>query len=133
MRAGRPGRGSVRHVTRVAGPPAASHVPGRMLSRWLNVAIGVWLVLAAFVLSRPGDPARTVDAAAGAALVAISLLAPGTRAGFSAIVLGSWLMIAPSALAYPSVRAAVLDVLTGLAVVAVALHSNLGQRSAARA
>jgi hypothetical protein len=106
-----------------------------MTSRGINLALGAWLVGAAFLLAGPDDPARTADLAAGLALVAVSLVAaPATPAGFSAgLVLGAWVMLAPAVLAYPTEQAALLDVLTGMAIVAATLHPDLGARRAARA
>jgi hypothetical protein len=100
-----------------------------MVARALDVVLGLWLVAAGLLLGGDGDPARVADVAAGAALVAIVLLAPpGTPAGFAAILLGSWVMIAPLFLSYASGVNAVNDVLTGFAIVAVTLHPNLGAR-----
>jgi len=106
-----------------------------MTSRGLNLALGAWLVGAAFLLAGPGDLARTADLGAGLALLAITLVAsPATSTGFrAALVLGAWVMLAPAVLAYPSEQAALVDVLSGMAIVAVTLHPELGAHRALRA
>jgi hypothetical protein len=105
------------------------------MTRTLEVLLGAWLIAAGLLLAGPGAPARLADVAAGAALVAIALLArPGTGPGFTAILLGCWVMVAPIFLRYPAARNAVLDVVTGFAIVAVWLRPRpLGWRRPARA
>ncbi|HYG67195.1 MAG TPA: hypothetical protein VD838_06025 [Anaeromyxobacteraceae bacterium] len=96
-----------------------------MAARALPILLGGWLAASAFLLSGAGEPSRTADLAAGAALVLVAALArPGSPAGFSVVVLACWLVAAPAALSFPRAANAVNDVAVGLVALAAALHAR---------
>jgi hypothetical protein len=101
-------------------------------ARWIQLGLGAWLAAAAFLLSGSASAARVVDLADGLGLVLVALLAaPGSAAGFSAVVLGIWIMCAPAALAYESPLATMNAIAVGFAAIAVAVEPRL--RAPARA
>jgi predicted outer membrane protein len=94
-------------------------------SRWINVVLGLWLMVAAWILS-PGADTRgtnwTNDFWCGLAIVIVAFIAsvvPAARYVNAAI--GTWLVFAPFVIGYRSTAAVVNDVLIGVLVVFAAL------------
>jgi hypothetical protein len=96
---------------------------------WTNVGLGLWLVVAAFVLPHPSGGGRVEDVVAGlfvalAALWAVRAFRPriSAFASWTVWLIGCWVATAPWVLGYARRSTAVAnDVLVGLAVVALAV------------
>ena len=98
-----------------------------MFARWGNVLVGVWLVIAPWILMY-GDAgaARTNDLWIGLAIIAVALV--GTRVpGFRFInsALGVWLVMAPFVLVYPGVAPVFNDVIVGMVVLGLSLVPSI--------
>jgi hypothetical protein len=88
--------------------------------RWINVALGVWLVLAPALLGYLDANAWTNDRLLGvlvALTAGMALWFPKVR--FLNASFGVWLMIAPFVLGYIGSRAITNDILVGLAVTVI--------------
>jgi hypothetical protein len=98
-----------------------------MWARLINIVLGVWLMLAPWVLRYDLAVARTNDIWVGilVALAALVALAwPPAR--WANTALGAWLIIAPFALGYAAWDAAALNsVIVGALVLAVSLIPSL--------
>jgi general stress protein CsbA len=87
-----------------------------MWPRFLNVALGIWLLMAPAVLGYVDAYAVNNDRMLGLLIIAasvVSLWVP--RARLVNVVLGSWLIIAPFVLGYFGGRAVVNDIVVGIA------------------
>lgn len=102
----------------------------------INLAIGIWLIIAPFVLATTGA-ALVNDVAVGiviAALAAVRIARPAAAtkpASWVNAVLGAWLIVAPFALGYISQAAFWNDILVGVAVLVFALWSASQPRTVA--
>jgi hypothetical protein len=102
---------------------------------WTNFVLGLWLIVAPFILVYYGvSAALWEDIVAGLLIAAFALwraVGPETQ-GMAAVswtvaVLGIWALIAPFALGYSEVAAAVWnDVIIGILVAALAFYRNYG-------
>jgi len=94
---------------------------------WVNVAIGVWLMIAAFLFRHPTGVGITENVITGsivglAALWAARAFRPRVSlvASWTVMLTGLWVLAAPFALGYERESAAVLnDVVAGVAIVAL--------------
>ncbi|MDC3958577.1 SPW repeat protein [Polyangium jinanense] len=85
--------------------------------RWINVALGIWLLIAPAVLGYVDAYAVNNDRLLGiliAASAIVALWAPKAR--FVNVVLGMWLIIAPFVLGYLGGKAVANDIVVGIAV-----------------
>jgi hypothetical protein len=97
-------------------------------SVWINVLIGIWLLIAPFALPAAGVRSAWAgnDVVLGILLIAFSwwilaAMAPPTGAAWFEICCGIWLIIAPFALRYATIRPAVWnDVICGIIAIVVA-------------
>jgi hypothetical protein len=102
---------------------------------WINVALGLWLVVAAFVFRHTTGTGVTEDVVTGlfvalAALWAARAFNPvmSLVASWTLVLSGLWVVAAPFALAYERRSASVAnDVITGLAIVALATANTLAK------
>lgn len=80
-----------------------------MYTRWANVVLGIWLVLAPQLLDY-GESARMNDIFVGAAM-AIAAILSMRKGGFRFVnaALGVWLIAAPFVLSYGEAHAVVSD------------------------
>lgn len=102
---------------------------------WINVALGVWLILAPFVLAYATVAARWNSLIVGILLVALSLWAVRTTSSLPcwlSAVLGAWLVAAPLALGHVTTRAAASDFIVGFVVTFMGLLAGT-RRQAFRA
>lgn len=100
-----------------------------MWARIVNIALGVWLMIAPWALSYDYAISRTNDIWVGI-LVALAALVglAWAPARFANTALGAWLIIAPFALGYAAWQpAAINDVIVGAIVLAVSLIPTLGR------
>lgn len=96
---------------------------------WINVALGVWLAMAAFVLSHATRTGIIEDLIAGltvalAALWAARAYKPSVSlvASWTVVLSGLWVVAAPFALGYERNSGAVAnDVVVGLAILALGI------------
>jgi uncharacterized membrane protein HdeD (DUF308 family) len=96
---------------------------------WVNVALGVWLVVAAFAFSHPAGSGVIEDLIAGlfvalSALWAARAFRPRVSlvASWTVVLSGLWVVAAPFALAYAREAAGVInDVVIGLAIVVLGI------------
>jgi len=103
---------------------------------WANVALGIWLVIAALVMPRTTGIGITENIVTGsflaiAALWAARAFRPRMRVVASGTVAlcGLWILIAPFALGYSRETLAVANqIVVGLAVVALAV-ANVATRA----
>ncbi|MRG96981.1 SPW repeat domain-containing protein [Polyangium spumosum] len=98
--------------------------------RWMNVALGIWLLIAPGVLGYVDARAVNNDRLLGilvAASAIVALWAPKAR--FVNVVLGAWLIIAPFVLGYFGGRAVANDIVVGIAV---AVFAFIPSRSVTR-
>ena len=103
---------------------------------WTNVALGVWLVISAFVFRHPSGVGITENVVTGSvvamlAVWAASAFKPTMRvvASWTVALSGVWVVAAPFILAYERENAAVLnDVLVGIAILALGA-ANVSSRS----
>jgi len=94
-----------------------------MWSRWLNLVLGIWLILAPPVLGYRAPAAHVNDVAVGIAVAVValaSIVLPFLR--YIQTVLGAWLVLAPWLLAYSGeARATLNDLVVGLLVLSLSL------------
>lgn len=100
-----------------------------MWARIVNIALGVWLMIAPWALSYDYAISRTNDIWVGILVALAALVALAWRpARFANTALGAWLIIAPFALGYAAWEAAAInDVIVGAIVLAVSLIPSLGR------
>jgi hypothetical protein len=100
---------------------------------WMNFALGLWLIVAAFALTRV-EPAMSEEAVLGVVIVGLSLWSafsrPSAAISWSIAGAGLWTLIAPAILNYgiPQ-RARVNDIVVGLMVIPVAIVNALYRQS----
>ncbi|UQA60366.1 SPW repeat domain-containing protein [Polyangium aurulentum] len=88
--------------------------------RWINLALGVWLVLAPPLLGHLDANAWTNDRLLGvliALTAGLGFWVPRVR--FLNAAFGAWLIIAPFVLGYIGSRAIMNDIVVGIAVAVV--------------
>ena len=98
---------------------------------WTNVALGLWLVVAAFVFRHPSGAGITQNIVTGlfvslAALWAARSFRPRVSlvASVTVVLTGLWVLAAPFALAYERESLAVAnDVIVGVAIIALGTTS----------
>lgn len=109
----------------------AATAPGARQIRGIsgvNVVLGIWLIIAPFVLSLSGSVLWN-DLIVGVLVlilagVRVSKPSQGTRAAsWTNAALGAWLIIAPFVLSYTSSVATWNDVIVGVLIAALALWS----------
>ncbi|TKC99874.1 SPW repeat domain-containing protein [Polyangium fumosum] len=89
--------------------------------RWINIVLGIWLLIAPSALGYVDTYAANNDRLLGiliASSAIVALWAPKAR--FVNVVLGAWLIIAPFVLGYFGGRAVANDIVLGIAVAAFA-------------
>jgi hypothetical protein len=100
---------------------------------WINLIVGIWLIIAPFGLSAAGvaNAWAVNDIALGILLIVLSwwmlgaLTAPAGAAWFE-VVCGIWLIIAPFVLGYQGTRAAMSNnAICGIIVIIVAAATAL--------
>lgn len=100
----------------------------------INLAIGIWLIIAPFLLATTGV-AMLNDVVVGIAIallaaVRVSRPAVSTKpASWINAVLGAWLIIAPFALGYISPAAFWNDIIVGAAVLILGIWSGMQPRT----
>lgn len=102
-----------------------------MLGRFGTIILGVWLVIAPFVLQYNVASARANDFWTGLAVIAIALVAMFTGGGvrFINTGLGAWLVASPFILNYLGHQTPVLnDMLVGIGVIAFSLIHSIPRR-----
>lgn len=101
-----------------------------------NIAAGVWLIVAPFVLAYTGVTAALWNdiliglAIAILAWVRVAKPLQNEGASWTNLVLGIWLIIAPFALGYSATTAAMVnDIVVGIIVAALAAWSAISSRA----
>lgn len=100
-----------------------------MWPRIVNIALGVWLMIAPWALTYDYALSRTNDIWIGILVSLSALVALAWRpARYANTALGAWLIVAPFALGYAAWEApAINDVVVGAIILAVSLIPNLGR------
>jgi uncharacterized membrane protein YGL010W len=96
---------------------------------WVNGALGVWLVIAAFALPHASGAAITEDVVAGSLVALASVWAARAYrptvsliASWTVALTGLWILCAPFVLGYERARPAVIDeIVVGVAIAALAV------------
>jgi hypothetical protein len=95
---------------------------------WLNVVLGIWMILAPWVLVYQNGTAAAEDVVLGVAIIGAALwtVNKGTPAAiWTEVILAGWVFIAPWVLAYGDVpRAVTNDIVMAILVAAVAWGST---------
>ncbi len=104
-----------------------------MWARILNIALGVWLMIAPWALRYDDAAARTNDIWVGILVALAALVALAwDPARFANTALGAWLIVSPFALGYAGWQAAALNaIIVGVVVLALSLipsPSRAGRR-----
>jgi len=89
--------------------------------RWINVVLGIWLLIAPAVLGYVDAYAVNNDRLLGiliAAAAIVALWVPKVR--YVNVILGVWLVIAPFVLGYYGERSVANDIIVGIGVVVFA-------------
>jgi hypothetical protein len=91
---------------------------------WVNILIGIWLIVAPWVIGYSVGSARAEDVLLGiaislVALWSLSVTASATTPGWVNLILGIWVAIAPWAIGYSALagRAATNAVIMGILVI----------------
>lgn len=85
--------------------------------RWINVVLGIWLLIAPAALGYVDAYAMNNDRLLGILIAASAIAALwAPKARFINVVLGMWLIIAPFVLGYFGRRAVANDIVIGIAV-----------------
>jgi hypothetical protein len=90
--------------------------------RWINIVLGVWLLIAPTALGYVDIYATNNDHLIGllvAVFAAAALWVPNVR--FANVVIGVWLVLAPFVLGYFTSSAVANDIIVGIAVAVVAM------------
>lgn len=96
-----------------------------MVARWLNVILGVWMVLATWVLPATAQ-ARTNGFWTGLAVIVFAVAATKVSPlRFINTGMGLWLVASPFILAYEAYGATINSVVVGLAVMALSVIPNM--------
>jgi hypothetical protein len=106
----------------------ASHSPVHWIS-WINLALGLWLAVAAFVLHHRSGSSVTEEVIAGLFVALAALWSAGAfrpimsqAANWTVVLSGLWVLIAPFALRYDHPTVAVVnELVVGSAIVILAL------------
>jgi hypothetical protein len=101
---------------------------------WINVVLGIWLIVAPFVLAAGGGVWTANDMVVGILLIAFAGWAlsgrPLSSAQWLQVLCGAWLIAAPFVLAYGAARVAVWnDVICGIIAVIVGAVAWTGVRT----
>ncbi len=106
---------------------------------WINVLLGIWLIIAPFAITRVGTGAGawTVnDVVLGILLIAFSwwivgAIAPPSGAAWFEVLCGIWLIVAPFVLRYSGApRHVSNDVISGIIAIVVAAIAVAGMHHA---
>ncbi len=99
-------------------------------ARWVNVAVGAWLFLSAWIFDAPLVQ-RVGQGLAGSTVFVLAFLAMAyARTRWINTLLGLWVAASPFALALPSGPAGVNRLVSGLVILAASLwpgHGELAQ------
>jgi SPW repeat len=104
-------------------------------SSWLNVLLGIWVIVSPFVLNYRVPRVVWSDVVAGALVLVIALVRASThQQGWSWInlVLGIWIIISPFVLGFLSEAEMWNNIALGIIIGAIALH-NAYSKTALRA
>ena len=102
--------------------------------RWGNVAAGIWLIMAPWVLGYVNPTATAEDVVLGVVVTIVALWAARASATASAavwiqVVLAIWICIAPWVLGYSYAGVAVTnDVIVGVLIASFAVGSTIRHR-----
>jgi hypothetical protein len=92
---------------------------------WINFILGLWLILAGFVISGGVRPVMTEEIVLGVIIAVLSYIAairPGSAASWMVAIAGLWTLFAPAVITYMSVRAArANDITVGIIVLVLGL------------
>lgn len=100
-----------------------------MWPRIINIALGVWLMIAPWALRHDAPIARSNDIWIGILVALSALVALAWRpARYANTALGAWLIVSPFALGFAAWNAAAInDVIVGAIVLALSLIPSLAR------
>lgn len=101
---------------------------------WINILLGVWLVVAPFALSTviPNERWTANDVILGVLLIAaswtiVAMAAPGTGVAWFEVLCGIWLIVAPFILRYSTAHVKLgNDVISGIIAIVIAAIAMSG-------
>ena len=101
---------------------------------WINILLGVWLVIAPFALSTviPNETWTANDIILGILLIAaswtiVSMAAPSTGIAWFEVLCGIWLIVAPFILRYSTAHVKLgNDVISGIIAIVIAAIAMSG-------
>ncbi len=104
---------------------------------WINVILGLWLIVAAFVLSVGTARVMADEIALGIAIAVLAYAAAMSAANavisWCVVIAGLWTLIAPSVIAYGPLRASKInDVIVGIVVLVLAFANAVFRESPVR-
>jgi SPW repeat len=128
-----PATGTFRALTRLRN---SGGVTVRALS-WINFVLGLWLIVAGFVLSRGSAPVMTEEVVLGIIIAVLAFWsAIGTEAtalSWAIAVAGLWTLIAPSVIHYTILTASKTnDIVVGIIVLVLGFANAVYRQSPAR-
>jgi hypothetical protein len=103
---------------------------------WINFILGLWLLLAGFVLSTAVRPVMTEEVVLGiiiACLAAISMAWPTAGVSWLVALAGLWTLVAPAVISYAGLPASrINDIVVGIVVLVLGCVDALYRPSTAR-
>jgi hypothetical protein len=102
---------------------------------WINVMLGLWLIMAGFALSRVTRPAMVEEIALGLVIVClatVSAVRPSSMMSWFVAMAGLWTLIAPIAIDYAGASASRRnDIAVGIAVLVLGVANSVYRQVAA--
>lgn len=103
---------------------------------WINFILGLWLIVAGFVLSRGVGPVMSEEIILGviiACLAYFSTIRPGAAVSGAVAIAGLWTLIAPAVINYSAVPGSRRnDVILGIIVLALGFANAVYRQSPVR-
>jgi len=104
---------------------------------WINFILGLWLIVAGFVMSRGSGPVMAEEIVLGiiiACLAYWSAVRPGTTVSWAVAVAGLWTLIAPGVISYAGMAASRRnDIVVGIIVLVLGFANAVYRQAPARA
>jgi hypothetical protein len=114
----------------------ADEIKNQTSSSWVNVLLGIWLIISPFVVQYPIHRAIWNNVVAGIIVIAVGLIRFGMRRqpqwSWLNLILGIWTIIAPFAVGFFSMTLTWSNIVVGILVAAVALNNAYSRMSLAR-
>ncbi|HEY7170435.1 MAG TPA: SPW repeat protein [Vicinamibacterales bacterium] len=103
---------------------------------WINFILGLWLIVAGFVLSATARPVMTEEIILGiiiACLAFAAALRPAPILSWLVAIAGLWTLVAPMVMKYGLTASRGNDIIVGIIVLALGVSSAVYRQDVARA